>query len=230
MLALPSSKKAARTGVDDTFVDALPYIDDVDYTDSHRQLALQLIQAECANFPRTKNYMKNLPEPDYDKFFTPRLMEQFQRMGRKETLEGIDLDRYNVPSPASTGKATNKKAWQNAISNCKAQLGNQSLRKLNLELMDDFGPEAYLRSNKCLQDILDKEEADLYKVRSQLYEINSRRKRSQTIAGDKLTALGQSWVELVTKNAQLDIVSMALERDIHLIAKRLRVDPEIPKE
>lgn len=32
----------------------------------------------------TKNYLKNFPEPDYDKFLTPRLKEQHARMMKKE--------------------------------------------------------------------------------------------------------------------------------------------------
>lgn len=45
---------------------------------------MQLIQTECRNYPMTKNYLKNFPEPDYDKFLTPRLKEQHARMMKKE--------------------------------------------------------------------------------------------------------------------------------------------------
>jgi hypothetical protein len=82
MLALPSSRSKVESN--NNVLDALPYIDDVEYTESHRQLALKLIQEECKNYPMTKNYLKNLPEPIYAKFLTPRLKEQFSKMDKKE--------------------------------------------------------------------------------------------------------------------------------------------------
>jgi len=48
----------------------------------------------------------------------------------------LDLLRYEVPTP---GRAANKKAWLSAIDNCKAQLSNQNLRKINLELLLEYG-------------------------------------------------------------------------------------------
>jgi len=82
MLALPSTSKSK---VDNDVLDALPYIDDMDYTESHRQLALQLIQAECINYPRSKNYLKNMPEPEYDKFLTSRVKEQISKIEKKKS-------------------------------------------------------------------------------------------------------------------------------------------------
>lgn len=67
----------------DTVLDALPYIDDTDFTEAHRQLANQLIEAECRQFAKTKNYLKHLPEPKYEAFLTPRLKEYLQAMAEK---------------------------------------------------------------------------------------------------------------------------------------------------
>lgn len=43
--------------------------------------------------------------------------------------------------------------------------------------------------------------------------------------GEKLAALGQGWVELVTKNAGMEIAIDALEKEIKTTAKRLKIDP-----
>uniref|UniRef100_A0A914HI40 3-oxo-5alpha-steroid 4-dehydrogenase (NADP(+)) n=1 Tax=Globodera rostochiensis TaxID=31243 RepID=A0A914HI40_GLORO len=215
---------------DGIVLDALPYIDDQHYTDEHRQLALQLIQSECKKFPMTKNYLRNLLEPDYDKFLTPRLIELQAKLSNKQEVEKIDLLRYEVPSPANTSRATNKKAWVSAIDNCRAQLANQSLRRMNLEILDEFGPEAFLRSNQHLKRQAEKEEVELFKLRSQLYELNARRKRSQLEAGEKLVALGLTWVELVTKNAGMVVANDTLEAEIRVMAKQLKVDPGINHE
>ena len=226
MLALPSTSRVESA--DGIVLDALPYIDDVGYSDEYRQLAPKLIEAEMRRVPRTKNYLKNFPEPDYHKFLSPQLIELQQQMANKQDVPRLDLLRYEVPSP---GRAVaNKKAWLAAIDNCKAQLGNQALRKINLELLDEFGPEAYLRSNNQLKSQVEVEEAQLYKVRSQLYELNARRKRTQVEAGNKLAALGQSWVQLVTKNAGMEIAMDAMEAEIRGMAKKLKVDPALVQQ
>uniref|UniRef100_A0A915MAV0 Pre-mRNA-splicing factor SPF27 n=2 Tax=Meloidogyne javanica TaxID=6303 RepID=A0A915MAV0_MELJA len=206
----------------EVFLDALPYIDDINYTEEHKQLALKLIEAEMRRFPMTKNYLRNFPEPDYDKFLTQRLIEHQQQIANKQEIPKLDLLRYEVPTP---GRAANKKAWLSAIDNCKAQLSNQNLRKINLELLLEYGSEAHLRSNEILKSQVESSEAELYKIRSELYELNARRKRSQMQAGEELTSLGQGWVELVTKNAGMEIAIDALEKEIKTIAKRLKVDP-----
>uniref|UniRef100_A0A183BUR8 Pre-mRNA-splicing factor SPF27 n=1 Tax=Globodera pallida TaxID=36090 RepID=A0A183BUR8_GLOPA len=174
MSLLSNSKLESSDGI---VLDALPYIDDQHYTDEHRQLALQLIQSECKKFPMTKNYLRNLLEPDYDKFLTPRLIELQTKLSNKQV-----------------------------------------------------GPEAFLRSNQHLKRQAEKEEVELFKLRSQLYELNARRKRSQLQAGEKLVALGLTWVELVTKNAGMVVANDTLEAEIRVIAKQLKVDPGINHE
>jgi len=139
----------------------------------------------------------------------------------------MDFNRYNLPPPATMSKITNKKAWLNAIENCKGQLGNQYLRRLNIEIMEQYAPESYLRFNNQLSRIIEKEEVELNKTREKLYELNSRRKRAQVDVGVNLTSLGKGWVELVTKNAKIEIESWDLEKRVRSLAKRLKVEPNI---
>lgn len=81
-LALPSSGNQSTGAI----LDALPYIDDTDFTEAHRQLANQLIQAECRQFAKTKNYLKHMPEPNYDVFLTARIKEQLQAIADKKVF------------------------------------------------------------------------------------------------------------------------------------------------
>jgi arginine deiminase len=69
---------------DDFILDALPYIDDAEYDDTHRKFAMQLIEEEQRVYPMTKNYLKKFPKPDYDKFLTQRLKNEFDRMSEKK--------------------------------------------------------------------------------------------------------------------------------------------------
>jgi Breast carcinoma amplified sequence 2 (BCAS2) len=178
---------------DGNMLDALPYIDDANYSEEHRQFALRLIQAECQDYRPKKNYLSNLPHSDPKQFLTPMILDEHKRIADKKVrgiqeaatstdvlilhfkeMEKIDLHRYEVPSPANTSKAGDKKAWQSAINNCKAQLANQSLRQTNLELMDEYGPEAFKHYNLHLQKSAEKEEADVNKVtRLWLWMINT---------------------------------------------------------
>lgn len=87
MALVLSSKSATSSNTNSSILDALPYIDDVNYTESHRQLAIHLIQAECRYFPMTKNYLRHLPEPNYDKFLSPRILEQYNKILEKKVLQ-----------------------------------------------------------------------------------------------------------------------------------------------
>lgn len=78
----------------DTFVlDALPYIDDTEYDETHRTFAMKMIEEEQKMYPKTKNYLKRFSKPDYDKFLTPRLKEEFDRMKQKKV--GISTVKVN---------------------------------------------------------------------------------------------------------------------------------------
>jgi hypothetical protein len=68
---------------DEFILDALPYIDDSEYDDTHRTFAMKMIEEEQKLYPKTKNYLKRFPKPDYEKFLTPRLKEEFERMKQK---------------------------------------------------------------------------------------------------------------------------------------------------
>jgi hypothetical protein len=45
---------------------------------------MEMIEEEQKLYPMTKNYLKRFPKPDYDKFLTPRLREEFERMSEKK--------------------------------------------------------------------------------------------------------------------------------------------------
>lgn len=79
----PLAIQGTSSSLSETVLDALPYIDDTDFTEAHRQLANQLIQAECRQFAKTKNYLKHLREPNYDAFLTPCLKDYLQAMAEK---------------------------------------------------------------------------------------------------------------------------------------------------
>ena len=75
----PASNKA------EAVLDALPYIDDTNYGEAHRQFALQLIQAECQTFKPKRNYLAHLPRSaDGQAFLTDMIREQHQLIADKK--------------------------------------------------------------------------------------------------------------------------------------------------
>lgn len=48
-----------------------------------------------------------------------------------------------------------------------------------------------------------------------MYEINARRKRSQLNAGEQLNELSNKWVELVSKNARIEVEIINLENEVN---------------
>lgn len=60
--------------------------------------------------------------------------------------------------------------------------------------------------------------------------MNARRKRTQLAAGEQIQQLNRSWVNLVSKNARMEVELDNLEKEIVATAKRLKVEPEIEKK
>jgi len=206
---LPSTNKQ-----NEFILDALPYIDDVAYDETHRRFALEMIEEEQRVYPMTKDYLRKFTKPNYDCFLTQRLQGEMERISQKAEMEKLDMSRYDIPSPANTTQASDRAAWTKAIKNCEAQIENQRLRKLNLELMLEYTGEAYLRSNKFLQSEAEAQERSVYQLRSQLFELHSRRKRRQEETGEKLVQLGTQWINDVNANIKLGNAFDRLEDEI----------------
>uniref|UniRef100_A0A8R1IQ28 Pre-mRNA-splicing factor SPF27 n=1 Tax=Caenorhabditis japonica TaxID=281687 RepID=A0A8R1IQ28_CAEJA len=61
-------------------------------------------------FRSTKNYLKNLPVPDYDAFLTPCMIKEMERMKKKEEMPKLDMSRCELPPPSAV-KGVDRKLW-----------------------------------------------------------------------------------------------------------------------
>uniref|UniRef100_A0A915Q0V9 Pre-mRNA-splicing factor SPF27 n=1 Tax=Setaria digitata TaxID=48799 RepID=A0A915Q0V9_9BILA len=199
-------------------VDALPYLDS-DYTESDRQMAMQLIEDECRIFRPMKNYLQNMSPPDFDVFLTPCLIKEHIRMSKKQEMPKLDMSRYELSCPSTTGRQGDKTSWRKAT----AQNEHLLLRNINLQLMDEHAPPVYLRYNKDLETVLHCEERELRKLREEVMEIHSRRRKSQMEAGLKLKDLEQNWVQMVTKNYKMELACQELAADNEVLAKKAKL-------
>ncbi|OPL20931.1 hypothetical protein AM593_01136, partial [Mytilus galloprovincialis] len=76
---------------------------------------------------------------------------------------------------------TDISAWNEAVENSQAQLEHQSLRILNLELLSEYGSNAW----KSYNTMVEQATKQLQELRKKIQEINWQRKNEQTQAGGK---------------------------------------------
>ncbi|ETN69473.1 breast carcinoma amplified sequence 2 [Necator americanus] len=111
-----------------------------------------------------------------------------------------------------------------AIKNAKAQNEHLVMRQINLELMEDYAAESYLRRNRELEQLCTEAERELRKTKEQVMEIHARRKMAQLDAGRQLKELEGSWVAMVTNNYRMELANNQLAATNAQMAKRLRID------
>lgn len=105
----------------------------------------------------------------------PRLTNSTPTSGPDQTT-GLDLDRLNIPYPADP---TDLEAWEQAFSNAKAQLEQQRLRLLNLNLIGQYGPNHWKLSNFLIEKEIAKLELALEHATAEIDGVNRRRKANQ---------------------------------------------------
>ncbi|KAH8264136.1 hypothetical protein KR038_003403 [Drosophila bunnanda] len=209
----------------EVIVDALPYIDH-GYDDvGVRESALAMVEEECRRYRPTKNYLDHLPLPASSPFETPLMVNEFERIQNRLPMETLSMKRYELPPPPS-GKLSEVSAWQEAIENSMAQLEHQWVRSLNLELMLDYGTEAWKSYLEVFTAMQAKAQLQLQQLKKDIQDVNWQRKQAQTQAGERLRSLEAHWVLLVSKNYEIETESAELEKLVH--AARLKLESLAP--
>uniref|UniRef100_A0A0K0EKP2 Pre-mRNA-splicing factor SPF27 n=1 Tax=Strongyloides stercoralis TaxID=6248 RepID=A0A0K0EKP2_STRER len=213
MLALESSSTSNSNN--EYLIDALPYFD-TNFGEEERNFALKLIEAECKIYRPTKNYLQNYVEPDYDCFLTDTLKNEMERMEKGLPMEKIDLSQYEKIYNSNT-KFNDRQSVLKALSITKSKLEHLQLRRINLEIMEEYGNDVCLQYNKLLQETFNKEDVELNISKAKLMEIHASRKRSHLEAGEKIQFLENNWVHLVTK-------TFHMKKDIDSLKKKQKME------
>ncbi|XP_066598791.1 pre-mRNA-splicing factor SPF27 [Prorops nasuta] len=195
-------------------VDALPYIDQGYDEPGVREAALAMVEEETRRYRPTKNYLENLPPLNITSFETDIMKHEFERMQTRLPMEVLSMKRYELPPPPP-GKMNDLVAWNESVENSCAQLEHQATRICNLELMMDYGCEAWKSYLEVLMQLVAEAQKELQILRKQIQEVNWHRKSMQTQGGDKLRALEAQWVGLVSKNYEIEQACVHLEEEIH---------------
>lgn len=172
-----------------------------------------MVEEECRRYKPTKNYLEHLGPMDTPAFETELMRNELERIQNRLPMEGLSMKRYELPPPPP-GKLSEVGAWTESVRNSMAQLEHQSVRAINLELMMDYGCDAWKANLEVLTALQAKAQAQLQELRKEIQEVNWQRKSKQMQAGEKLRALEAHWVLLVSKNYEIEQACAGLEEEI----------------
>ncbi len=173
--------------------------------------ALALVEEETRRYRPTKNYLEPvLPSLNISSFETPLMKTELERVASRLPMETLSMKRYELPPPPA-GKMTDVAAWSECVDNSMAQLEHQRTRIVNLELMQDYGCEAWKGYNGILQQLVEELQTKLKLLKKEIQEVNWSRKNKQTQVGEKLRHLESQWVGLVSKNYEIEQAIAHLE-------------------
>ncbi|GAB6019828.1 Pre-mRNA-splicing factor SPF27 [Chamberlinius hualienensis] len=205
-------------------VDALPYIDQGYDEALVREAALAMVEEETKRYKPTKNYLEFLQTINLNNFETSIMKSEFERMQARLPMDMLSMKRYELPHPPH-GKLTDVATWSDCVDNSMAQLQHQATRIANLELMNEYGCEAWRQYINSLLLMLNSSQKKLQEIKKKIQEVNWQRKTAQTEAGDKLHRLEEMWVTLVSRNYEIERACAELEKMImaHKTAKETNV-------
>jgi len=194
-------------------IDALPYYDKGYDEAGVREASQALVEEETKTFKPTKNYLQHLSLLNDQAFETDIMRNEFTRLEARKPMEMLSWTRYELPIPP-TGSKNDVGAWEECVKNSQAQLMQMELRSENLEAMMKHSCNAW----KTYNELLDKQKEsvlnELQHVKQNIKEINWQRKNLHVKNGEQLDLLESKWVELISKNYEIEEAIMKLEKEI----------------
>lgn len=122
------------------------------------------------------------------------------RRFKEDKKSRFDESRYRLRTPNNDTET----GWLKTLDHSKAQLIDQTIKLRNLELMNKYAADVWKKHNEQLANMMEECQKNLLDLKKQIHVINLERKKSQTDAGEKLKILEAEWVELVTKNFEIE--------------------------
>ena len=197
----------------EVIVDALPYFDKGYEESGVRDAAIAMVEEETRRYRPTRNYLQYLPSIDIHSFETDIMKSEFERLAARQPMELLSMRRYELPTPPS-GQRNDITAWEECVKNSQAQLQHQEVRIENLELMLDHGCNAWRSYNDHLIVMLRNGQKKLEEIKKNIQDVTWQRKNEQIQAGEKLRDLEANWVNLVSKNYEIEEAIIKLEMQI----------------
>jgi len=198
-------------------LDSLPYYDlDIE----NAQLKAR-VEAEIAReLKRTpKLASDSRVPPDFELFKDNELLKsELARVEARQSLNVLDTTRYTLPDPADP--TSSEAEWERALNNARSQLEHQLSRQTNLQLLQQYGPNAWKVHNYLLEADVKSMEAELEVLKNRVTELNRDRKNTQVRTGKTLTELETKWTELVSTVLQLELANVALDAEVERLRQQ----------
>ncbi|KAJ2726798.1 hypothetical protein GGI07_000309 [Coemansia sp. Benny D115] len=195
-------------------LDSLPYIDK-DYDDPHmRDQVLSLIQEEMGRMspPLIPKAMGIFKDNDI-------LRKEYERVRAGRPLPPFDIERYKLETPGSGAEVDE---WEKAAQNAGAQLEHQGIRMTNLELLQQFGTNAWKLSNYQKEGLLRQLQDATRRIKEEGVELNKARRYEQLEADVKLKGLESRWSEGVKNCIDIQAANAQLRAEISRLEEEER--------
>ncbi|CAJ0627686.1 14962_t:CDS:2 [Entrophospora sp. SA101] len=188
----------------DISIDSLPYYDqEIEYEGMGAKVD-KLIEQEMRKRPTSIKRDIKTSFPDIELF-------KYQRVEQGTPMTRIDLNRYRLEEPKDTSDI---EEWIESINNSKSQASHQDLRSMNLELLLEYGSNAWRIHNFQLEQYLRHLEASLDRHKQKSFDLNRQRKAEQLEVGRQIEMLDNKWSELIGETIQLEVACSTLQHEI----------------
>ena len=131
-------------------------------------------------------------------------------MAAGRPLPTLDMSKYEAPEPPAN-RQKNVGEWREAVANAEAQLEQQEVRLMNLELLNKYAANVWVRHNATAEATKQRTQLALNAYREEITKVNQQRKDEQLSAGKSLHHLKMQWYELVAKNRLIEADCARLE-------------------
>lgn len=183
---------------------------DSDVSQYERDTAEALINKEL------KSTKRNVPHPSLHPFEEPSFSElaskEIERVAAGQKIKGgIDLSRYDVPEPPTAN--ADVKAWRDALRQAYSASSYLSSRQTNLQLLEEYGKNAWLISNSQLDEMVKGQELELERLKQQTESVNKERKAAQEGSRGEITALDATWKEGIERLVKVQLATNQLRQE-----------------
>ena len=184
---------------------------DNDVTQYERDTAEALINKEL------RSTRRNVPHPSLPPLNEPRSSELIPKEVERvaagvKPKSGIDLTRYDVPDIPSSN--ADVKAWRDALRQAYSASSYLSSRQTNLQLLEELGKNAWLVSNSQLDEMVNSQERELDRLKSETESVNKERKAAQEASRGEITALDATWKEGIERLVKVQLATDQLRQEL----------------
>lgn len=146
--------------------------------------------------------------------FSDLLEQELDRKAAGKTLTGIDLSRYQAPEEPGEGGDLDE--WRSVLKQAYVSSSHLAGRQCNLQLLSEYGKNAWLVGNSQLEEILAHLEKELADLKARADEVNRARKAAQVASQPELTGLDQTWRHNFAEMIQVQVAAAELRHELEV--------------